>query len=83
MLIDNMGQKVLIFKLPADTHNLAGVVEAQCLPNAIYALIVSNIPGAWLPYPDPAWKEDCVVIARVQAQMGDQLGLSVLPESRF
>ena len=44
--IDNTARKVPIARITVDTPYLKGQVEAQCLPDAIYDLIIGNIPGA-------------------------------------
>ena len=46
LLIDNTARKVPIAKIDIDTPYLKGQVEAQCLPDAVYDLIVGNVPGA-------------------------------------
>ena len=45
LLIDNMARKVPIAKIDVDTPYLKGQVEVQCLPNAVYDLIVGNVPA--------------------------------------
>ena len=45
LLIDNTARKVPIAKIDVDTPYLKGIVEAQCLPDAVYDLIVGNVPG--------------------------------------
>ncbi|KAL9963057.1 hypothetical protein ACROYT_G032222 [Oculina patagonica] len=69
LLIDNTVRKVPIAKITVDTPYLSGEVEAQCLPNAIYDLIVGNVPGARAADdPDPSWQEACAVTTRGQAK---------------
>ena len=46
LLIDNTARKVPIARITVDTPYLKGQVEAQCLPDAIYDLIIGNVPGA-------------------------------------
>ena len=46
LLIDNTARKVPIARITVDTPYLKGHVEAQCLPDAIYNLIIGNVPGA-------------------------------------
>ena len=48
-------------------------MEAQCLPDAVYDLIVGNVPGARAADdPDPCWQEHvqeaCAVTTRSQAK---------------
>ena len=45
LLIDNIARTVPIAKIDIDTPYLKGQVEAQCLPDAVYDLIVGNVPG--------------------------------------
>ena len=42
VLIDGTVRKVPV----ANTPYLTGIVEAQCLPHAIYDLVIGNVPGA-------------------------------------
>ena len=57
LLIDNTARKVPIAKIDIDTPYLKGQVEAQCLPDAVYYLFVSNVPGARAADdPDPSWQ---------------------------
>ena len=46
LLIENTAKKVPIAKIDIDTPYLKGRVEAQCLPVAVYDLIIGNVPGA-------------------------------------
>ena len=69
LLIDNTARKVPIARITVDTPYLKGQVEAQCLPDAIYDLIIGNVPGARpADEPDPAWQEACAVTTRSQAK---------------
>ena len=73
LLIDNTTRKVPIAKIDIDTPYLSGQVEAQCLPDTIYDLIVGNVPGARAADdPDPSWQghaqEACAVTTRSQAR---------------
>ena len=55
LLIDNTARKVPIAKMEP---YLKGQVEAQCLPDAVYDLIVVNVPGATAADdPDPSWED--------------------------
>ena len=57
LVIDNTARKVPIAKIDIDTPYLKGQVEAQCLPDAVYDLIVGNIPGARAgDDPNPSWQ---------------------------
>ena len=63
LLIDNTARKVPIAKIDVDTPYLKGQVKAQCLPDAVYDLIVpsnvpGNVPGARAADdPDPSWQD--------------------------
>jgi len=58
LLIDNTARKVPIAKINVDTPYLKGQVEAQCLPDPIYDLVVGNVPGARAADdPDPNWQD--------------------------
>ena len=58
-------------------------MEAQCLPDAVYDLIISNVPGARAADdPDPSWQdyvqEACAVTTRSQAKKaGEHIPLKV------
>lgn len=83
LLIDNTARKVPIAKIDVDTPYLKGQVEAQCLPDAVYDLIVGNVPGARAADdPDPSWQdhvqEACAVTTRGQARKaGERIPLKV------
>ena len=58
LLIDNTARKVPIAKIDVDTPYLKGQVEAQCLPDAVYHLIIGNVPDARAADdPDPGWRD--------------------------
>ena len=83
LLIDNTARKVPIAKIDIDTPYLKGQVEAQCLPDAVYDLIIGNVPGARAADdPDPSWQdlvqEACAVTTRSQAKKaGERITLKV------
>ena len=83
LLIDNTARKVPIAKIDVDTPYLKGQVEAQCLPDAVYDLIIGNVPGARAADdPDPSWQvpvqEACAVTTRSQAKKaGEHIPLKV------
>ena len=83
LLIDNTARKVPIAKIDVDTPYLKGQVEAQCLPDAVYDLIIGNVPGARAADdPDPSWQvpvqEACAVTTRSQAmKAGEHIPLKV------
>ena len=62
VLIDSTERKVAIVKITMDTPYLSRQVEAQCLPDAIYDLIIGDLLGARAADdPDPSWEEACAV----------------------
>ena len=72
LLIDNTARQVPIAKIGVDTPNLKGQVEAQCLPDPIYDLVIGNVPGVrTADDPDPSWQDHLqeanTVTARSQA----------------
>ena len=83
LLIDNTARKVPIAKIDVDTPYLKGQVEAQCLPDAVYDLIIGNVPGARAADdPDPSWQvpvqKACVEPTRSQAKKaGEHIPLKV------
>jgi len=69
LLIDDTARKVPIAKIDVDTPYLKGHVEEQCLPDAVYDLIVGNVPGTRAAEnPDPNWQdrlqEACAITTR-------------------
>ena len=75
LLIDNTLRRVPVAKIRVDTPYLTGEVEAQCLPDAIYDLIIGNVQGARAPGdPDPMWTEACAM-TRAQARKTNQLAV--------
>ena len=68
LLIDNTVRKVPIAPITIDTPYLSGEVDVQCLPDAIYELIIVKVPGVRLAEDaDPTWQEACAVTTRSQA----------------
>ena len=68
LLIANTVRKVPIARITIDTPYLSGEVDVQCLPDAIYDLIIGNVPGARpAEDPDSRWHEACAVTTRSQA----------------
>jgi len=56
-MVDNTIRRAPIGKIIVDTPYLRGEVEALCLPDVIYDLIIGNVPGARAPDdPDTAWQ---------------------------
>ena len=80
LLIDNTTRKVLIERITVDTRYFKGQVEAQCLPDAIYDLIIGNVPGARpADEPDPTWQEACAVTTRSQAKRDGEVSPLKVP----
>ena len=81
--INNTARKVPIVKIDVDTPYLKGQVEAQCLPDPIYDLVIGYVPGARAADdPDPSWqdhvREAGTVTARSQAKKaGESIPLEV------
>ena len=73
LLIDNTARKVPIARISVYAPYLKGEVEAQCLSDPIYDLIIGNVPGAReAENPDPSWQEASAVITRSQARKSGQ-----------
>ena len=69
LLINNTARKVPIPKVYVDTPYLKGHVEARCLSDPIYDLIIGNVRDARdAKNPDPSWQEACAVTTRNQAK---------------
>ena len=86
LLIDNTARKVPITKIDIDTPYLKGQVEAQCLPDAVYDLIVGNLPGARAADdPDPCrqdhTQEACAVATRSHAKKAGEHILLKVPDT--
>ena len=83
LLIDNTARKVPIARIYVDTPYLKGHVEAQCLSDPIYDLIIGNVPDAWdAQNPDPSWQEACAMTKRSQAKKKDERTALKVPSSR-
>ena len=83
LLIDNTVRKVPIARITVNTPYLSGEVEAQCLPDAIYDLIIGNVPGARpADEPDSTWQEACAVTTRSQAKKKDEHTPLKVPSSK-
>ena len=84
LLIDNTTRKVPIAKIVVNTPYLKGQVEAQCLPDPIYDLVIVNVMGARAADdPDPSWQdhvqEASFVTTRSQAKKaGEIIQLKIL-----
>ena len=81
LLIDNTLREVPLAEITVDTPYLRGQVEAQCLPETIYDLIIGNVHGARAPDdPDPTWQEASAVTTRAQAKKSSTLKPLRIPE---
>ena len=49
VLVDNTARKAPFAKIRIDTPNLTGEVDALCLQDVIYDLIIGNVPDARAP----------------------------------
>ena len=57
LLIDNTVRRVPEAVITVNTPDLVGKVKALCLPDAVYDLIIGQVPGARAPDdPDPEWR---------------------------
>ena len=86
LLIDNKARKVPIVKIDVDTPYLKGQLEAQCLPDPIYDLVIGNVPGARAADdPDLSWQdylqEANTVTAKSQAKMAGESSLLKIPST--
>ena len=80
LLIDNTARKVPIARITVDTPYRKGQVEAQCLPDAIYDLIIGNVPGARpADEPDLTWQEASAVTSRSQAKKDGEVSPLKVP----
>ena len=68
-LADGSVVAALLAKVYVDTPFYSGKVDAWCLPNPMYDVIIGNIPGARGPYdPDPEWRLISAVETRSKAK---------------
>ena len=83
LLIDNKARKVPIARNYVETPYLKGHVEAQCLSDPIYDLIIGNIRDARdTQNPDPSWQEVCAVTTRSQAKKKGECMTLEVPSTR-
>ena len=76
VLIDNTVRRVPEAVITVNTPYLVGKVKALCLPDAVYDLIIGQVPGACAPDdPDPEWHANDVssqtggaAVTRAQSQ---------------
>ena len=83
LLIDNTARKVPIARIYVDTPYLKVYVEAQCLLDPIYDLIIGNVRHARdAQNPDPSWQEACAVTTQSQAKKKDERTALKVPSTR-
>ena len=81
LLIDRTIRKVPIARVFIDTPYFTGEAEAQCLPDAMYDVIIGNIPNARGPEdPDASWEIACAV-TRAQAKKGQGIPPLKVPDA--
>ncbi|XP_077862390.1 uncharacterized protein LOC144344191 [Saccoglossus kowalevskii] len=69
LMVDRTVRRVPVTMVKIDTPYLRGTVEALCVQDPIYELIVGNVPGARSPDdPDPVWNAGGAVTTRAQAK---------------
>ena len=71
VLIDGTVKKVPMARIDIDTPYLAGKVDAMCMKNPVYDLVIGNVDNVRAPNdPDLNWKvkDECAVVTRAQAQ---------------
>ena len=81
LLIDNTVRRVPVALISVNTPYLVGKVKALCLPDAVYDLIIGQVPGARAPDdPDPEWRAPDstdqlggAAVTRAQSQMAPGL----------
>ena len=67
MTVDRMLKRAPIARINIDTPYYARVVEALCLLDPLFDLIIGNIPGARRPDdPNPKWSTSAAVATRVK-----------------
>ena len=72
-----------IARIYVDTPYLKGHVEAQCLSDRMYDLIIGIAPDARdAQNPQPSWQEACAVATRSQAKKMDERMALKVPGSR-
>ena len=75
--------EVPIARIYVDTPYLKGNVEAQCLSDPIYDLLIGNVRDARdAQNPDPMWQEACAVTTRSQAKKKDERTTLMVPSTR-
>ena len=71
MTVDRTIKRTPVAKVEVDTPFYVGTVEALCLQDPLFDLIIGNVPGARRSDdPNPEWEVVTAVAARAQARSG-------------
>ena len=71
MTVDRTIKRAAMAKVEVDTLFYVGTVEALCLQDLLFDLIIGNVPGARRSDdPNPEWGVVTVMATRVQARSG-------------
>ena len=69
MTVDRVLKRAPIARVKVDTPFFVGTVEALCLKDPLFDLIIGNVPGARGPGdPNPEWGVVAAVVTRAQAR---------------
>ena len=72
MMVDRTLKKAPIARINIDTPYYTGVVEALCLLDPLFDLIIGNVPGARRPDdPNPKWSTSAAVATRAQERANE------------
>ena len=72
MMVDRTLKKAPIARINIDTPYYTGVVEALCLLDPLFDLIIGNVPGARRPDdPNPKWSTSAAVATRAQERASE------------
>ena len=84
-MVDNTVRRVPMATVHIESPYLTGEVSALCPPDAVYDVIVGNVPGTRAAdNPDPDWHMTNVVTTRSSAKrVGDATPLNVRPAENW
>ena len=72
MMVNRTLKRAPIGRINVDTPYYAGVVEALCLLDPLFDLIIGNVPGARMPDdPNPKWSTSAAVTTREQERASE------------
>ena len=72
MMVDRTVKRAPIARIDIDTPYYAGVVEALCLLDPLFDLIIGNVPGARRPGDsNPRWSTSAAVATRAQERASE------------